>query len=106
MPNKDSFNADFLRAIEADVRPGQQLPTGKKSSPAPAAQPQLPGLQVILAVRKSPLGVANETFSYQSKTILKWLARIEAERAAKEAGWRHIAYVQAFIQPDPTTPQD
>lgn len=50
------------------------------------------GLTVILAVRKKPLA-SDHRFEHRTNSISRLQARLEAERAAREAGWPIIGYV-------------
>lgn len=64
-------------------------PTHSHSSPSPAASK---GLTVILAVRNKELGGDYE-FVHDTGSISRLEARLEAERAARAAGWRIIGHV-------------
>ncbi len=54
------------------------------------------GYIIKLAVRKKKLSLLDEVFEYQSPKISELEARIDAEKAAKAAGYPIIGYVQSI----------
>lgn len=83
-----------LQAFESALRHQLGVFTGATPPrPRPFRVGPLPsGLTVHLAVREHPLA-PDYRFTYQAATISRLQARIEAERAAREAGWPIIGYV-------------
>lgn len=53
------------------------------------------GLHVTLAVRRHGK-ISDERFEHQTETISKLQARLEAEKAARDAGWPIIGYVIGY----------
>lgn len=67
-------------------------PTLKKRRPNIRTAKPLKGYTVILAVREKQLAT-DYTFTHHSDSISRLQAIIEAEQAAKAAGWPIIGYV-------------
>lgn len=70
-------------------------------TPAPRRRPDVarpyPGIKVVLVVRKGRLK-PDEVFEYQSNTVSRLDARLQAEAAARQAGYQ-IGHVRHYYQP-------
>ncbi|MDT8878753.1 hypothetical protein RSO68_04665 [Halomonas saccharevitans] len=98
------FEQVMRRQIEDFMSPKQGTVKGRdaKSAPAAAAAPKAPrskaagapktGHLVKLAVRTKPLEM-DTVFEHASTSISKIEAQLEAEKAAKKAGYPIIGYV-------------
>lgn len=89
MTDLDAFEKGLSKQLRQFVTP---LPPRPKARPA--AKP-VAGLSVCLVVRR-PGEVSDYQFTHQTNTISKFQARIEAEHAARKAGWPIVAYVVAY----------
>lgn len=82
----DRFERSLQRHLKTFLEP-KDTPR----QPAPAC-PAADGITVHLGVRKSRLS-PDHLFVHHTNTISRLDARLQAERAAKEAGWPIIGYV-------------
>lgn len=85
-------NKQFERAIRKHI--DHFLSPKKKPRKPQVATTK--GLTVILAVRMKTIA-HNEEFVCHTNSISKLQARIDAERAARAAGWKQIAYVIDYL---------
>ncbi len=86
--NSDHFEKNLSALRDAFIA-GKPAP---KRHRAKKHQEQAPGLKVTLVVRQSNLS-QEHLFEVQTNTISRLQAKIEAERAAKKAGWKIIGRV-------------
>lgn len=89
MTDLDAFEKGLSAHLNKLISPRPLRPKAK-----PVTKPTS-GLSVCLAVRK-PGELCDYHFSHQTNTISKFQARIEAEHAARKAGWPIVAYVVAY----------
>ena len=87
----EAFERAAQQRIEEFLDPGlkQQRPN------TPIARPD-PGYTVTLAVRLKRLAL-DEVFVHRSRSISRMEAKIEAEQAARKAGWPIIGYVVDIV---------
>ena len=81
----DHFERNMRKHLDAFLNP---KPKPKLGTACPGPK----GIKVHLAVRESRLS-PDHLFVHQTNSISHLEARIEAERAAKKAGWPIIGYV-------------
>ena len=79
-------------AREIERARDQFLDPSKKPAPRAPACPPSKGLTVRLAVRNSRLSIDTQ-FVHHSTSISRLEARLEAEKAARAAGWAIVGYV-------------
>lgn len=94
MTNNDydlaSFERDAKRAIEAFNKPKSSA--ASRRPPQVKRSPQVKGLRISLAVRTEQY-ISNDVFTHDSSTLSRVQAVIEAERAARAAGYTKIAHI-------------
>lgn len=86
MTDLDQFERHAKRHIEEFLNP--ELKRQRKNTRIATTQ----GLTVTLAVRK-PGEILDTRFTHRSRSISRLQARLEAEKAARAAGYSIIAYV-------------
>lgn len=85
----------FVKSSRPTSDSNSPYPTTSKRSPAPRARKTttpLKGLRVTLGVKQRRLAL-EEPFTVQTDSISKVEARIQAEKAARKAGWKIISHV-------------
>lgn len=85
----NDFEESIRREIDAFTQP-KKTPVPKP--PRPAASGHRVGYRVKLAVRPRQLAL-DEVFEYESSSISKLEAQLEAEKAARQAGYPIIGYL-------------
>ncbi|GEK48551.1 hypothetical protein PRZ61_02770 [Halomonas pacifica] len=85
----NDFEESIRREIDAFTQP-KKTPAPKPSKPA--ASGHRVGYRVKLAVRPRQLAL-DEVFEYESSSISKLEAQLEAEKAARRAGYPIIGYL-------------
>lgn len=83
----------FQRSMEKELN---QFLNPEKPRPRPQAAPPPAGLQVQLIVREGQLK-PDVVFVHDSDKISRLEAKIEAERAARDAGWPIIGRVHNIV---------
>lgn len=89
---------DFMGPDKAGVKRSTPRAAAPSAAPAPRAERSKPagapkaGLRIRLAVRTKPLEM-DSVFEHVSSSISKVEAQLEAEKAAREAGYPIIGYV-------------
>lgn len=81
------FERQAKQRLEEFLDPGL-----KKARPNVRISRPQEGLTVTLAVRRRG-DILDHRFTYQSNTISRFQAKLEAERAARLAGWPIVAFV-------------
>lgn len=94
-----TFERAARERIEEFLNPEQYRYKRKKAKPAARTE----GLTVQLAVRKKRLAM-DELFEFRTQSISRLEAKIEAERAARDAGYPIIGYVVDYITPKESIP--
>lgn len=93
---------NFTRPSRATQRPAKEekilgVVTTKRR---PRAKPQpTKGIKVILNVKDRRIAL-DEHFVHQTSTISKLDARLQAERAARDAGWKYVGTVYDYVFPE------
>ena len=82
-----------VQSFEAGLKKHIQVFTEGRPKPSPTAYAPTGKLKVTLRVRKKRI-TKDEFFTLTVNTISKLHAVIEAKKAAREAGWPIIAFVQ------------
>lgn len=85
----NDFEESIRREIDAFTKP-KKTPTPRP--PKPAVSSHRVGYRVKLAVRPRQLAL-DEVFEYESSSISKLEAQMEAEKAARQAGYPIIGYL-------------
>ena len=91
MTDLEHFERSMRRELSHFMDPGK--PKQKRTAPSPPTA----GLQVQLIVREGPLK-PDTLFIHDSAKISRLEARLEAEKAAKSAGWPIIGRVHDIVQ--------
>lgn len=93
---------NFTRPSKATQRPVKEekvlgvVTTRQRPRPKPQVTR---GIKVILNVKDRRITL-DEHFIYQTDTISKLDARLQAERAARDAGWKYIGTVYDYVFPE------
>ncbi|WP_156961931.1 hypothetical protein [Cobetia amphilecti] len=89
----DQFEESMKRELDKFVRTSTGTPPQTTSKPrAKQSTTPLKGLRVTLGVKQKRL-MLEEPFTVQTSSISKVEARIQAEKAARKAGWKIISHV-------------
>ncbi|GKW50271.1 hypothetical protein [Halomonas sp. NCCP-2165] len=88
----NDFEESIRREIDAFTQPKKPPVPKPPKPPKPAASGHRVGYRVKLAVRPRQLAL-DEVFEYESSSISKLEAQLEAEKAARQAGYPIIGYL-------------
>lgn len=95
MTDLEHFERQMRRHLNHFLDPDTTLKPPAR--PPTASPPTMKGWQVQLIVRKGPLK-PDTLFVHESDKVSKLEARLDAERAAREAGWPTIGRVHDIIR--------
>lgn len=83
----DEFERNIRKHLDRFQSPEKVKP------PTPTASPTaFRGYDMVLAVRTSEQAIAEHAFPYRSDKLSEFEARLEAEKAARDAGWHYVAF--------------
>jgi len=98
----EQFEENMKRELDKFVRSTNRTASSTSRETAPRARPEAPraretttplkGLRVTLGVKNKRLAW-EEPFTVQTDSISKVQAKIQAEKAARKAGWKIISHV-------------
>ena len=98
----EQFEENMKRELDKFVRSTNRTASSTSRETAPRARPEAPraretttplkGLRVTLGVKNKRLAW-EQPFTVQTDSISKVQAKIQAEKAARKAGWKIISHV-------------
>lgn len=87
----------WARALEKERDRFLESPVPRRSTPRPPACPPTSGYRVELIVRTGRLS-PDTLFVHESPKVSRLEARIDAERAARAAGWPVVGRVHQVVR--------